>query len=128
MAATVAVILVESSMTWLLVSTSPSGLITMPVPAPASPLYCIVVLMTTRPGSTLFTTCCSALPVPPPAAGLAAGAGTALLPGSAAAALALAGEAGRSSPSVTPVAAPAVRTATARCVIRALRRDGPDGR
>jgi hypothetical protein len=33
---TVAVILVEFSMTWLLVSTSPSELITMPVPAAAS--------------------------------------------------------------------------------------------
>src|ERR1700685_3158940 len=115
-------------MTWLLVSTSPDGLITMTVPAPASRLHCIVVLTTTSPGSTLFTTCCSALPVPPPTAGLAAGAGTALLAGSAAAALALAGAAGRRSPSVTPVAAPAARTATARCVIRARRRDGPDGR
>ncbi len=95
----------------------------MPVPAPASPLFCIVVVMTTRPGSTLFTTCCSALPVPPTAAGLAAGLGTALLPGSAVTALAFAGAAGRSSPSVTPVAAPAARTATARCVTRARRRD-----
>jgi hypothetical protein len=46
---TVAVILVEPLMTWLLVSTSPSALITMPVPATASPAHCSVVLMITRP-------------------------------------------------------------------------------
>jgi hypothetical protein len=54
-AATVAVILVESSITWLLVSTSPSALITMPVPAAASLLYCRAVLMITRPGLTLVS-------------------------------------------------------------------------
>ena len=115
-------------MTWLLVSTSPSALITMPVPAAASLSYCSVVLMITRPGSTLFTTCCSPLPVPPLAAGLAAGVGTAPLPGSGAAATALAGAAGRSSPSVAPVAAPAASTATARCVTMARQRDEPRGR
>ena len=46
-------------MTWLLVSTRPSGLITMPVAAACSLLYCSVVLMMTRPGATLFTTACS---------------------------------------------------------------------
>lgn len=50
--ATVPVILVESSMTWLLVSTSPSALITMPVPAAASLSYRGVVLMIARPGLT----------------------------------------------------------------------------
>src|ERR1700733_8131121 len=50
----VAVMLVESSITWLLVSTRPSELITMPVPAACSLLYCSVVLMMTRPGSTLL--------------------------------------------------------------------------
>jgi hypothetical protein len=44
--------LVESSMTWLLVSTSPSALITMPVPAAASLSYRGVVLMIARPGLT----------------------------------------------------------------------------
>ena len=53
---TVALILVESSMTWLLVSTRPPEVITMPVPAASSPLYCSAVLMITRPGSTLLTT------------------------------------------------------------------------
>jgi len=46
-------------MTWLLVSTRPSGLITMPVAAASSPLYCSAVLMMTRPGATLFTMACS---------------------------------------------------------------------
>src|ERR1700722_4925000 len=54
-----ATIAVESSMTWLLVSTRPSALITMPVAAACSPLYCSEVLMMTRPGATLFTTACS---------------------------------------------------------------------
>src|SRR3984957_20881855 len=54
-----ATIAVELSMTWLLVSTRPSGLITMPVAAACSPSYCSVVLMMTRPGATLFTTACS---------------------------------------------------------------------
>jgi hypothetical protein len=53
-AATVALILVEFSMTWLLVSTRPlSALITMPVPAARSLLYCSVVLMMTTPCPTL---------------------------------------------------------------------------
>jgi hypothetical protein len=75
---TVAVILVEPLMTWLLVSTSPSALITMPVPAAASSAYCSVVLMITRPGLTLVTMACS-----PPVGGAdrAPGAGTAPLPG-----------------------------------------------
>ena len=78
----------------------------MPVPAPASPLYCIVVLMTHQARLDLVHHLLLPLPVPPPAAGLAAGVGTALLPGSGAAALAVAAGAGRSSSSVTPVAAP----------------------
>ena len=41
-------------MTWLFVSTRPSALITMPVPAACSLLYCSVVLMITRPCSTLL--------------------------------------------------------------------------
>ena len=80
MATTVAEILVEPSMTWLLVSTSPAALTTMPVPAAASLLYCSAVLMITRPGLTLVTVACS-----PPVSGPDAepGAGTAPLPGSA---------------------------------------------
>ena len=76
-----AVIAVESSMTWLLVSTSPSALITMPVPAAASLSYCSDVLMITRPGLTLVKMACS-----PPVSGAdeEAGAGTAPLPGWAA--------------------------------------------
>src|SRR5260370_34745091 len=63
-------------MTWLLVSTRPSGLITMPVAAACSLLYCSVVLMMTRPGATLFTMACS----PALVLGLLAlGIGTALL-------------------------------------------------
>src|SRR6266478_2871765 len=46
-------------MTWLLVSTRPPGLITMPVAAACSLLYCSVVLMMTRPGATLFMMACS---------------------------------------------------------------------
>src|SRR6516164_4339748 len=59
---------VEPSMTWLLVSTRPSWLITMPVPAACSLLYCSVVSMTTRPGRTLATIACSLelVPEPPP--------------------------------------------------------------
>src|ERR1700722_5339333 len=56
-----AVIAVESSMTWLLVSTRPSELITMPVAAADSLLYCSAVLIRTRPGETLFTMACSLL-------------------------------------------------------------------
>src|SRR5580700_1450559 len=72
-------------MTWLLVSTTPSGLITMPVPAACSLLYCSVVLMRTRPGWTLFTMACSpALRPEPPLLGTGAallgrGAGALLL-------------------------------------------------
>jgi hypothetical protein len=74
--------LVEFSMTWLLVSTSPSGLITMPVPEPARLLYWSVLLTITRPGSTLFMIACwLALPVGAPLLGEAAGLGTALPPG-----------------------------------------------
>src|SRR5271163_81503 len=62
-------------MTWLLVSTRPSGLITMPVAAADSPLYCSVVLMMTRPGVTLFTMACS----PALVLGLPLGCGTAPL-------------------------------------------------
>ena len=42
-------------MTWLLVSTSPSALITMPVPAAAPLSYRGVVLMVAGPGLTLVT-------------------------------------------------------------------------
>ncbi len=52
---TVPVILVESSMRWLLVSTSSSALITMSVPAAASLSYRGVVLMIAGPGLTLVT-------------------------------------------------------------------------
>ena len=72
-----ALIAVESSMTWLLVSTSPLELITIPVPAARSLLYCSVVLMITTPGFTLVTMACS-----PPATGAAGPAGgTASPPG-----------------------------------------------
>src|SRR5579859_5406537 len=72
-------------MTWLLVSTSPLELITIPVPAASSLLYCSVVLMITTPGFTLVTMACS-----PPARGAAepAGEGTASPPGKAMLALA----------------------------------------
>jgi hypothetical protein len=64
-------------MTWLLVSTSRSALITMPVPA-ASLSYRGVVLMIARPGLTLVTMACS----PPDSwAAEEPGAGTAPLPG-----------------------------------------------
>src|SRR5256885_2164374 len=64
-AATVAVILVEPSITWLLVSTRPSAaLITMPVPAARSLLYCSVVLMITMPWPPLFRPPVAA-PAPP---------------------------------------------------------------
>src|ERR1700744_6313874 len=49
----VPVTLVASSMTWLLVSTSPLEEITMPVPSAVSPLYFSVEVMSTTPGSTL---------------------------------------------------------------------------
>src|ERR1700742_2288344 len=53
-------------MTWLLVSTRPSELITMPVAAACSLWYCSAVLMMTRPGVTLLTMDCTfALPVLP---------------------------------------------------------------
>ena len=67
-------------MTWLLVSTRPPELITMPVAAACSLLYCSVVLMMTRPGATLFTIACS----PALVLGLLLpGCGTALLGGGA---------------------------------------------
>ena len=61
--AVVAEIEVESSMTWLLVSTRPLELSTMPVAAAASLLYCSVVLISTRPGSTLPMMACSFAPL-----------------------------------------------------------------
>ena len=68
-------------MTWLFVSTRPlPALITMPVPAACSLLYCSVVLMITRPCSTLLRL--PVVPVP------LLGAGTAVL-GSGAGAIAL---------------------------------------
>jgi hypothetical protein len=97
--------LVEFSMTWLLVNTSPSELITMPVPAAASLLYFSVVLMTTRPGSTLLTTSCtSTVPVVPPLDGDVAGGGTALAPGRD---VVVVLAAGWSTARVTPTPAPA---------------------
>src|SRR5215469_59422 len=64
------------SITWLLVRTSPDLLMMMPVPAAAALLYCKLLLMTTMPGSTAFSTFCTVaglmlagealLPVPPP--------------------------------------------------------------
>ena len=70
-------ILAESSTTWLLVSTSPLALITMPVPAAASLSYRGVVLMIARPGFTLVTVACS----PPDSwAAEEPGAGTARFP------------------------------------------------
>src|SRR6185369_11144538 len=72
-AATVALILVEFSMTWLLVSTRPlSALITMPVPAARSLLFCSVVLMMTTPCPTLVRLPPAPLPstaVPEPSSG-----------------------------------------------------------
>ncbi len=70
-------------MTWLFVSTRPSALITMPVPAACSLLYCSVVLMITRPWPTLFRPACPAFVPDPPL-----GVGTAVL-GSGAGAIAL---------------------------------------
>ena len=65
-------------MTWLLVSTSPSALITMPVPAAASLSYRRLVLMITRPGLTLLA---MAFSLPVSGADVGPGAGTAPLPG-----------------------------------------------
>jgi hypothetical protein len=65
-------------MTWLLVSISPSALITVPVLAAASLSYRGVVLMIAGPGLTLVTMACS----PPDSwAAEEPGAGTAPLPG-----------------------------------------------
>ena len=65
-------------MTWLLASTSPPALITMPVPAAASLSYRGVALVIARPGLTLVTMACS----PPDSwAAEEPGAGTAPLPG-----------------------------------------------
>src|SRR5215469_1513971 len=65
-------------MTWLLVSTSPSALSTIPVPAAASLLYWSAVLTITRPGLTFAARACSPLGS---GGAEAAGAGTAPLPG-----------------------------------------------
>jgi len=48
----VAVMLVDSSMTWLFVNTSPEEVRTIPVPAASSFSSFMVVLMSTREGST----------------------------------------------------------------------------
>ena len=77
MAGTVTVTDVESSMTWLLVSTSPLGLITMPVPAACSLLYRRAVLMITTPGRTRAAMSCALLPI---GAAEDGGAGTMPLP------------------------------------------------
>ena len=58
MLGTVAVIDVEFWMTWLLVSTSPSGVSTKPVPAAASLSYWSIVSMMTTPGFTRATMSC----------------------------------------------------------------------
>jgi len=73
----VAVTDVESSITWLLVSTSPSELITMPDPAARSLSYRSVVSMITTPGRTRAATPFALLPS---GAAEAAGAGTMPLP------------------------------------------------
>src|SRR5262249_22871435 len=51
-----ALIEVAPSMTWLLVSTSPVEVSTIPVPAAAPPWYPSVVTTSTRPGSTFDAT------------------------------------------------------------------------
>ena len=79
-------ILVAFSMTWLLVSTRPPALSTMPVPAACSLLYCSVVLMMTRLGSTFFRTAASLALVPGGVLGMI---GTGLLLGNGAAGTAL---------------------------------------
>ena len=62
-------------MTWLLVSTSPLELITMPVPAACSLLYRSAVLMITTPGRTRAAMSCAFLP-----SGAAGDAGTGTVP------------------------------------------------
>src|ERR1700677_4718717 len=73
-------------MTWLLVRIRPLELSTMPVPAACSLLYCSVVLMMTRLGSTFFSTAASAALVPGAMPGMI---GLGLLPGAGAAGAAL---------------------------------------
>jgi hypothetical protein len=69
--------------------------------------------MTTRPGSTLFTTSCtSTVPLVPLPDGDLKGEGTAPAPGRAVVVAAVV--AGWSTATVTPTAAPAATTATAR--------------
>src|SRR6516165_4233315 len=53
----VALIDVAPSITWLLVSTSPDEVTTMPVPAASAFWSPSVDTMSTRPGSTLFAIC-----------------------------------------------------------------------
>src|SRR6185437_9573532 len=60
----VAVIFVAPSMTWLLVTTVPSELMTMPVPAPAEPWYEDWTSMSTSESST-FAAIASGLEGPP---------------------------------------------------------------
>src|SRR5215831_2886079 len=59
---TVAVSPVEPSTTWLLVSTSPDELSTIPVPSNTWPVKRRVAVMSTNPGSTLPATACSSMP------------------------------------------------------------------
>src|SRR5580693_9756521 len=54
-------------MTWLLVSTRPLLLITMPVASAVPPTYCRLLWMSTTPGSTALAMACSwELPTPEP--------------------------------------------------------------
>ena len=94
-------------MTWLFVSTSPSALTTMPVPAATSLSYWSVVLMSTRPGLTLLTMSCWVLAS---GASEGAGAGTAPLPGSELP------DAGVKNNRTTATASPAASTPTMVCV------------
>src|SRR5262249_50548316 len=59
---TVTVSPVEPSTTWLLVSTSPDELSTIPVPSNTWPVKRRVAVMSTNPGSTLPATACSSMP------------------------------------------------------------------
>src|SRR5260370_10577810 len=71
---------VDPSITWLLVSTSPDEEMIIPVPSAVSFLYFSVETMSTRPGSTFFTTAAgtSGADEDPLPAALLCGAGTSL--------------------------------------------------
>src|SRR5580693_6591619 len=119
-------------MTWLLVSTRPSLLMTIPVPAPASLSYCSELLMRTTPGLTLLMIALSALLVLPPLAGgpddELPGVGTDPAPGNAGVPLAEVVVPGWSSASVAPTPTATASTATARWLsTRPPRRFGGGG-